>query len=183
MPDDVPQHSQPLVADTSCQVNLNPGGHSDGINLGGGSNSDCGVTAGNPLPSSLSAAQRSAWINHLTIQGVSTSATSLRIRAASIELDNDAGSHFFIGQGAYHVYIQGGDYANETDASQPTIGDTTCGCGNWPPAEDVHVSGAVVHDLVTAPVQVTATASSSPRAMESRSSRTCSLGTTASRST
>ena len=63
--------------------------------------------------------------------------------------DNDAGSHFFIGQGAYHVYIQGGDYANETDASQPTIGDTTCGCGNWPPAEDVHVSGAVVHDFVT----------------------------------
>ena len=135
-------------SDTSCQVNLNPGGHSDGINLGGGSNSSCGVTAGNPLPSSLSAAQRSAWINHLTIQGMYIGDFFVRC-AAFIELDNDAGSHFFIGQGAYHVYIQGGDYANETDASQPTIGDTTCGCGNWPPAEDVHVSGAVVHDFVT----------------------------------
>ena len=103
--------------------------------------------------------------------------------AAYIELDNDAGSHFFIGQGAYHVYIQGGDYANETDASQPTIGDTTCGCGNWPPAEDVRCEGAVVHDFVTHESKSRRRLLHRPELWTCRSSRTCSLGTTASRST
>ena len=85
-----------------ASVNLNNGDYSDGVDLAGGrGNATCGVT-GNPLPSTLSAAQRSTWINHLTIQGMYIG-DFYAICAAHIQLDNDAGSHFFIGQGSVRL--------------------------------------------------------------------------------
>ena len=132
-------------SDTSCDVNILGSG---GLNLGFGNNSSCGVASGNPLPSTLSAAQRATWVNHLTFKGMYLGDFGA-ICAAFIELDNDMGNHFYLGQGSYHFYIEGGDYGDRTDAEQPTIGDTTCGCSNWPPAEDVRVEHAVVHDFIT----------------------------------
>ena len=104
--------------------------------------------SGNPLPHTLSAAQRSTWINHLTLKGINVGDMSA-ICAAYIELRNDVGNHFYIGEGAYRFFILGGDYGNRADGEQPTIGDTICGCSNWPPAEDVRIVSAVVHDFIT----------------------------------
>lgn len=135
-------------SDTSCAVNLDLGGYADnGLDLTGGTSRTCGVT-GNPLPSTLTPAQRSTWINHLTIRGMYIGQFSAAC-AAYIDLDKDAGSAYYIRQGTYHFYIRGGDYGNETDGTQPTIGDTTCGCNDWPPAEDVRIENTVEHDFIT----------------------------------
>jgi len=132
---------------TSCRVNLTANSAQPGLSLGGHAGSSCGVS-GHPLPRTLPAARRSSWINHLTIRGMNIGDMSA-ICAAYVELRNDLGNHFYIGEGAYHFYILGGDYGNRTDAEQPTIGDSLCGCNNWPPAQDVRMEGAVVHDFVT----------------------------------
>src|SRR5262249_695271 len=52
--------------DTSCDVNFS---FASGNGFIGGNGSSCGVS-GNPLPSTLTATQRSSWINHLTLQGM-----------------------------------------------------------------------------------------------------------------
>ena len=133
-------------SDTSCPVNLTAGPQ-QGLSLGGYAGQSCGVT-GNPLPRTLSSGERSSWANHLTFQGIDVGVMGAAC-AANIELKNDLGRDFYIREGAYHFYILGGDYGNRSDARQPTIGDTLCGCGDWPPAEDVRIEGAVIHDFVT----------------------------------
>ena len=132
-------------SNTSCPVNLTGTASAGGLALGGYAGRSCGVT-GNPLPHTISAARRSTWINHLTFRGINVGAFYATC-AAHIKLEHDLGSDFFIGEGAYHLYVLGGDYGNRvsTDAA---IGDTTCGCNDWPPAEDVRIEGAVIHDFI-----------------------------------
>src|SRR5262249_22455582 len=105
----------------------------------------------NPLPHTLSAAQRSSWINHLTVQGIYLDTFEIHC-ASYISLVNDAGSDFFVRQGAYQVTIDGGDY-NTSNAAQggnsPTIGDSTNSTGNWPPAENVTIQNAIIRDFIS----------------------------------
>jgi hypothetical protein len=93
--------------DTSCNVKFT------GTNLAGGNTRNCDLTSGmgNPLPSTLSAAQKANWINHLTIRGIYVGGFGI-ICAAEIRLENDVGGAFYIRQGAYNVTIDGGAYAN-----------------------------------------------------------------------
>ena len=130
--------------DTSCDVYFN---FTSGEGLIGGSTASCGVS-GNPLPSTLTAAQRSSWINHLTIKGIYLDTFEVHC-AAYLTLDHDTGTNFYIRQGAYRVTIDGGDYGNQSNGSQPTIGDTSSSSGNWPPAEAITVKNAVIHDFIT----------------------------------
>ena len=134
-------------SNTSCDVNLkSDDGHTDGVDLSGGrGDKTCGVK-GNPVPHTLSTAQRSTWVNHLTIKGINIGAPYV-VCAAHVRLENDLGSDFFIGQGSYHIYVLGGDYGNRI-STDPTIGDTTCGCRDWPPAEDVRIERVVFHDFI-----------------------------------
>jgi hypothetical protein len=137
--------------DTSCNVRFT------GTAINGGNNRNCDLTSGmgNPLPSTLSAAQKANWINHLTIRGIYVGGFGITC-AAEIRLENDVGAAFYIRQGSYNVTIDGGAYANETDGSDPTVGDSTVapngsdpGGTSWPPAENVTLQNSVYHDLTT----------------------------------
>lgn len=133
----------PSGAVTSCNVSL----HFANDGFVGGSSSSCGVT-GNPLPHTLSDAQRSSWINHLTIRGVYLGGFEVHC-AAFLTLANDVGTSFYVRQGAYQMLIDGGDYNTDPTASQPTIGDSTNTSGNWPPAENITITGAIVRDFTS----------------------------------
>ena len=135
--------SVPSTATTSCAVSF----HFANDGFVGGSSSSCGVT-GNPLPHTLSDAQRSSWINHLTIRGIYLNAFEMHC-AANINLTNDVGTTFYIRQGAFNVTVDGGDYNTDTTASQPTIGDSTNSSGNWPPAEGITIRNAIVRDFTS----------------------------------
>ena len=133
-------------ADTSCDVNFS---FASGNGFIGGSDSSCGVS-GNPLPSTLTAAQRSSWINHLTIKGIYLDTFEMHC-AAYITLDHDVGTDFFIRQGAYNILIDGGDYGNSNAAAggnSPTIGDSTAS-GSFPPAEGITIKGAIIRDFIS----------------------------------
>ena len=130
--------------DTSCPVKLTS------LNMRG-ANEDrtCGVASGNPLPSTLTPAQRASWINHIEfddmyISGLYTQCASF-ITFRNVDTDS-----FFLREGSYHVWVLGGSHGNDSSANVPTIGDTTCGCSNWPPAEDVEFVNGVYHDFVEA---------------------------------
>jgi hypothetical protein len=136
-------------SDTSCPVNISgdSGDGQLGLSLGGNDDYSDGVT-GHPLPDSLTAAQMATWDTHLTIKGIYIGEMTA-INAAHINLVNDVGTVFYIREGVYDFNILGGDYANQTDASNPTIGDSLTTGANWAPAENVLVEGAVIHDFIT----------------------------------
>jgi chitodextrinase len=144
-------------SDTTCPVHIDLGGNNGqyggGMSIDGNAGSTCGVS-GHPLPDTLTTAQMANWATHVTVKGIYIGDFSA-VCAAYIELDNDAGNHWYLGQGVYHWYMIGGDYGNRTDAAQPTIGDSTESTSssytstNWPPAEDIRVENAVIHDFVT----------------------------------
>jgi hypothetical protein len=137
--------------DTSCNVKFT------GTDLRGGNNRNCDLSSGmgNPLPSTLSATQKANWINHLTIRGIYIGGFNMQC-ASEIRLENDIGGAFYIRQGSYNVTLDGGAYANETDGSDPTVGDSTVatngsepGGTSWPPAQNVTLQNGVYHDLTT----------------------------------
>ena len=138
--------SVPATATTSCAVSF----HFANDGFVGGSSSSCGVS-GNPLPHTLSAAQRASWINHLTVKGIYLDTFEIHC-AAYISLDNDVGSDFFIGRARIRSTFDGGDYNSSNAAAggnSPTIGDSTNSSGNWPPAEGLTIKNAIVRDFIS----------------------------------